>query len=327
MPRHRDGISETSEDDDLLDGPGADIAGGDADDDLIDLLYLEKLRGTRTFTQPSQATSHTFKDEVGPMVRKRRKLSDPDDPARDTIAMSSSPSLEDLHATNISDEEDFGVDLGRGDELQANVAGKGNTEEQSSSSPLVPLQTVMSSKFKMTTTTELPTPTPSTRPAFKFPHSRPGPGSSGPGRQSLPDAFSPSRRRGKKDYVPGGAADTVRNWILGLAAEEPKASQAYTQKIRVSEVRHDNGEGRFLLVKGEDHDRWVLLNDNGGNSATQTTNDMRNVRPGSLIGIKGSNTRLDLKIDHHEHTEMDTDNPQSAVAGDWTVGILWDALD
>lgn len=37
----------------------------------------------------------------------------------------------------------------------------------------------------------------------------------------LPDIFSPSRRKGKRDFVPGGSAELVRQWILSVAAHGP----------------------------------------------------------------------------------------------------------
>ena len=325
MSRHRDTISEPSEEDDVLD-VGVEHTGGDANDNFSDLLYVEKLRGPKYSFQPSQATDYAFKEENVTVLRKRRKLSDPDDAARDAIDISSSPSPKDLHATNISDDEDFGVQVGRGEAAQANMQDDVDIDEQAASSPLHPPQTVMSSKFKWPAPAKFPTPTPSTRPSFKLPPSRPGPAHDEPGRQPLPDVFSPTRRRGKKDYVAGRAADTVRNWILSLAAES-KAGQAYTQQVRVAEVRGDKGDGRCLLVKCEDGRRWVLLNENGGTSTTHTTDAMRKVRPGSLIGIRDSSTRMDLRIDRHDHIDLNKDSPQSTVAGDWTVGILWDVLD
>lgn len=333
VSRNRYVISDASDDDDddILDTAGAVTAEADAEDDLSDLLYLESLRGTKQqATRPPNATNHAAK-RVATLSRKRRKLSDAGDDAGDVIAISSSSSPETYHATNLTDDEGFDMAPTRtvlrptsgADEV---VTDDDDDDDDLPSSPPMDLSpTIKTSRFKMTAPAVLMGPAPAIRPSFKLPASRIDSTSEGPSRASLPDAFSPSRRRGKKDYIYGGAADTVRNWVLGLAAEEHQTGQGRVHELRVAEVSENNGEGRCVLVRGEDGSRWLLANDNAGTSSAQRAAGLRKVRPGASIGIRGSSIGLDLNLGSSQlDTEGTESNAQGTASVPWKVGVMWD---
>lgn len=78
---------------------------------------------------------------------------------------------------------------------------------------------------------------------------------------TLPDAFSPSRRRGQKAYIPTGHAETVRGWVLDVAARAgPQHAQGAAvvergrdapggQMRAVVDVLHRDRDGRCAIVR------------------------------------------------------------------------------
>lgn len=75
----------------------------------------------------------------------------------------------------------------------------------------------------------------------------------------LPATFSPSKRKGKQDYLYRGAAETVRSWILDIANEQN--NEAGDVKITHSiTTRSTDSSGRFHLVEDENKDTWLLVN-------------------------------------------------------------------
>lgn len=328
VSRHRDIISDESEDEALHIVERATV-GTQEGEDLSDLLYLENLRGTKYSPPISQSASHIIKPELESIPKKRRKLSDLNDNARDAIAISSSSSPEDFNITNISDDEDIEFYPSRTAQQEAKMTAvmDMDVDNQPTTAIVDSPPPVMTSKFRMPTPAVFPTPSPSTRPYFKLPSARKGPALEEMGIRPLPDAFSPSRRHGKKDYIVGGAADTVRNWVLGLAAEESKATQTYAREVRVVEARHDGGAGRCLIVKGEDGAQWILVGENGRVRTGHNTKEILKVRVGSLIGIKVCGSGMDLRLlDRDEMHSTDCD-AQNGTAGEWNIGIMWDIME
>lgn len=67
-----------------------------------------------------------------------------------------------------------------------------------------------------------------------------------PGREPLPDVFSPHRRGAR--YVPGGLAAELRDWVLDIEATTgPKRDDDFLTRIAVDEVRHGTG---MILTTG-----------------------------------------------------------------------------
>lgn len=92
---------------------------------------------------------------------------------------------------------------------------------------------------------------------------------------TLPDAFSPSRRRGQRAYIHGGHAEIVRSWVLDVAAragdgralaERGKKVEAVglgedlgvrresAGRMNVDEILHQDWDGRCAIVRLSDLD-------------------------------------------------------------------------
>ena len=120
---------------------------------------------------------------------------------------------------------------------------------------------------------------PKTKPTFKPPPLPQG----RPNSTFLPDTFSPSRRRGKRDYVPGGYADTVRNWVLELGTSIAKpSSSGQARTLRVANVRHDV-EGRCATIQDERGEEYLLV-------SQQQQSDASSVEVGAVVEITGEGT-------------------------------------
>ena len=317
LSRHRDVIDDGSDEGEI---PAASEAGNSALDDdagFPDLRCLEHLQGSNV-RRPTDSEHDPQRTKSLP--RKRRRISGTDKFTDDAIAISSSPSPELLHSMDMSDDEDFHTGL-------SDVDHEVELEKDTSSSPIGPSPAIASTRFRMPTPAAFHTPVPSARLTFKLPQVQAAAVQGQSVGSSLPDAFSPSRRRGKKDYIPGGAADTVRSWILALAAQESNAAQAYTYRFRVVEMRDDGGDGRCVLVKDESCRWWLLINEGnkaarGGNNAAATK-----VTVGSLVGIKDSSVALNLRLDHLERLDVRRSSVLNTVGKEWSVGIIWDVLE
>ena len=101
----------------------------------------------------------------------------------------------------------------------------------------------------------------------------------------LPDTFSPSRRRGKRDYIQGGYADTVRNWVLELGtsiAKPSSSSSGQARSLRVASVQHDV-EGRCATIQDEQGEGYLLV-------SQEPQSDASSVEVGSVVEISGEGT-------------------------------------
>lgn len=344
VSRARDAIYDDSDDDDN----GAPGVNYEDEDDLSDLLYLEESRPTRIQHSPELERDTNPTDSL---PRKRRRTSGTDKVIDEVISISSSPSPEQGHAPLISDDDELSTGLSHRDSPTAPDPPGDDIDADATSSPSGPAHSTAPTRFRMPTPAIFPTPTPSSiRPSFKLPqlHSAAAEDPS-MGLSSLPNAFSPSRRRGRRDYVPGGAADTVRSWVLGLAEQESNTTASSTapagpECIRVVEVRdNDDGggsTGRCVLVKDEKERRWVLINNEtaragGGGGALgvgggEATEKNRKVKVGSKIEIRSS-TIPSLRLGHRsaERSEGgwgDVMTPHEEDEDEWFVGIMWNVL-
>ncbi|KAL9114663.1 MAG: hypothetical protein Q9227_001341 [Pyrenula ochraceoflavens] len=164
----------------------------------------------------------------------------------------------------------------------------GQPEERPSSSPLLSSPTMTGRSLprfrypdQITSDNDY---VPVSRPSFRLPAAT----STGHNTEiTLPEAFSPSRRRGKgKDYITGGMADTMRSWIVGLSAEDHghtshatgDARRLYGRTARIVALEQD-ADRRCSIVRCDDG-AVIMLAGNGGSHQVQQ------IRVGSLIGIK-----------------------------------------
>ncbi|RMD42387.1 hypothetical protein DV735_g2710, partial [Chaetothyriales sp. CBS 134920] len=74
----------------------------------------------------------------------------------------------------------------------------------------------------------------------------------------LPDAFTPSRRKGKKEYLPGGLADSIRNTVLGIALEISQTSGQRQGTLVSVKSAHADASGRAILATSQDGHYWIL---------------------------------------------------------------------
>ena len=323
VSRHRDIIDDDSEYSNesraahAIDSPTQ----GD-DDDLSDLQYLENLRPTKSRRSPE------LEREVNPTAsvpRKRRRTSDSENVIEGIIAISSSPSPEHLNASHLSDYDDLCSGLSHSNPPIESGPHADGIEEEVASSPTFSGPATASNKFRMPTAVVFHGPTAPIRPPFKLPQvelSAPQDHSEG---SSLPYAFSPSRRRGKKDYVQGGAADTVRSWVLALAEQESSTAKTYTEDFKASEVRNDDHDGRCVLVEDESRRRWLLINETASLAGGGSQTTARKVTVGSTIRIKNSATP-NLQLCYSERLETETSDPTKAKEDEWLVGTMWDVV-
>jgi hypothetical protein len=312
LSRYRDAIDDASDGDEVLAASRPENVAEDDEDDLSDLLYLERLRDTKA-PRRSEGEHDVHRFEL--MSRKRQRTSDAETAIDDVIAISSSLSPEQPYSGRVSDDDDFLEDT------------EAHADENFTSSPTGPTSALASSRFLIPTPAVFPTPTSSTRPSFKVPHGQNVATLSQSASSSLPDAFSPSRRRGKKDYILGGAADTVRSWVLALAAEESKAAQTYIERFRVVEIGDDHREGSCELVKDENGRRWLLINESAKGGGRGCDLIPRKVTVGCSVGIRASGAALNLRLDLRKQLETNRPKETKPMTEEWSIGIMWDILE
>jgi hypothetical protein len=324
FPGQRDAIDDASDEDDARAASKPEDLAYDDDDDLGDLLFLDKSRKTKA---PESAGGQHNVHELESMPRKRPRTSRID-PAMEDIAMSSSPSPEPAYSAHVSDTQDYHGRFSIAESLDDIEAPVATSDEDFASSPTGPTSTFASSKFRTPKPSSLfSTPAPSTRLAFKTPQVQTAATMEQSATSSLPDAFSPSRRRGKKDYMPGGAADTVRSWVLALTPDEPKAGQTYTERFKVAETSDDYPEGRCLLVTGETGRRWLLINESAKAGGRGSDTTARTVLVGCSVGIRASSPSVNLQLDRPVQLNESGCDETKTITSEWSVGILWDVLD
>lgn len=160
----------------------------------------------------------------------------------------------------------------------------------------------------------------------------------------LPASFSPSHRRGggsssggHQTYLPGGAAETVRNWVLDLtSSSSDTTAEAFKHTdtvIQAGVVSHDRS-GRCILVTAlADGEKWMLIGHprqrQRGGSAVLTPDphgdeeeevkigNLSDVQAGSFIAIKGG-----------RGMRWEVDLPGEDGESDrFNVAVLWDVLE
>ncbi|KIV96913.1 hypothetical protein PV10_00726 [Exophiala mesophila] len=108
----------------------------------------------------------------------------------------------------------------------------------------------------------------------------------------LPDIFSPSKRRGKHDYLPGGNAELVRNWVLNVAAHETPSPRPGSDIIVVDRVHRDISN-RLLTIYDEVGVEWLLPTQHADSRVGKGA-DLAAVHSGSKILIKGQATNWSI---------------------------------
>lgn len=230
---------------------------------------------------------------------KRRKVSHPAPGTKEPITISSSPENDELHDIDIGDDasssaaqSDLDDNLARTAKLQGNDDSHKFTRFRPAVAEVLDSPSLPPTVFK----------------SMQEDSEQISIGS-GP---VLPDVFSPSRRRGKRDYVHGGSADLVRSWVLNIAAQESQVTSLSEETVVVAQIQKDHS-GRFVVVVDENGAQWLLPEQQkkaGGNVTSATAL----IRPGLQLMLRGLATKWILPIDSPSLHDMAV-----AVAANWEI--------
>jgi hypothetical protein len=105
----------------------------------------------------------------------------------------------------------------------------------------------------------------------------------------LPDAFTPSRRKGKRDYIQGGMADTVRSWIFSTAASETQQGSKMKHHVQVASALPDPS-ARCVSIAELGGKQWLLIRDQNS-STVPDHNDSDKVISNGTVVIRGEGTK------------------------------------
>jgi hypothetical protein len=112
---------------------------------------------------------------------------------------------------------------------------------------------------------------------------------------ALPDVFSPSRKKGKVDYILGGLASTARSWILGIASEESQRQSRHHTRIKVKGVCMDKS-GRAVHVIASDESEYILAADQGIGSVVASTPHLNRIIEKGELSLRGTSTTWQLPV-------------------------------
>lgn len=112
----------------------------------------------------------------------------------------------------------------------------------------------------------------------------------------LPDAFSPSRRRGAREYIRGGFAETVRSWVLDIATRASAATA-----MTLSETGQGETERVVQVVLREPSGRFAVVRTVTSNSATDDTvmSEGRNEAESTVEQAAEQKTWMLINTDSH----------------------------
>ena len=298
-------------------------------DELADLTFLENFRRDRAVSQAA-ATNTGLNRSSRTIQRKRRRLLADPNHTKESILISSSPSPEPNYEGPASD--DMGSRDGAGETCDtAHVAEAESDSELEENAPFGshhhPFST-RSSKFRALAPVALPMPKSQARPQFKLPPAAVRGIGDGVTDSILPATFSPSRRRGRKDYIPGGAADTLRNWIFGLAVQETEIDQPYRRQIRVSRLGPSSRNSRFTFVEDEDENKWILVGGRTRAGGVTAHTAGRKVELGNLIEVRGITSQIGVpRIREDGLDQGDGEGSHRAAEDEYTISISWDIIE
>jgi hypothetical protein len=292
---------------------------------LVEPSLQENLKGhSRAKSKIADPVQDSVEDVFMSTSRKRQRVSGSNEEFIDEVRNSPSPNP--LKGRDVVDDEDKYEHLNIQRDTQAEVDDTPNEASSPSISPVIG-PSLVPSRFRLPNTRATDVKRQSRAPAFAKPSFKAPPvylqtstfPSSGP---AFPDAFSPSRRRRKRDYIANGAAETVRNWVLGLAAEEsqsgrlPRQAQPEAEHICVAEVTQDRS-GRCVVVQSEDGKTWLLVGPQGMQaSRDRMSGALTSISAGSTIDLKGAGTQWQLNV----HDRSSTGEPRIP----YSVSVFWD---
>lgn len=217
---------------------------------------------------------------------KRRKVSHAPAAANEPIHVSSSPSDATPESSAASDGEQDGL----------SPAGFATPQT--------------TSRFRASASTIAAEATRSSKPAFKATDH-----SSNVGTEIgavLPEAFTPSRKKGKHDYMPGGLADTVRNWVLEVSTNEIRRGARNEREVIMEKAAVDES-GRAIAAMDESGQHWLLVGSQPWSGSSSLQENVEQVKSKKRVVVRGASTSWVVPLQQHG-TGSDVQ-----VAGHWDV--------
>jgi hypothetical protein len=326
----RTNLRRTTDQGDLTINLGEDV--------LADLEFLERLRGTLSWQDPADGDQQTtffsnddededlqgqnddlFKKVTTTAARKRRRLDDRID-----------------HDSNRAKQAEW-----RGHRPIGTTTQGSDTESDSdsttnlSSSPLTGPTSTSTNNNKNKTPSRFKKP-PSTpflqssthkqpqtqtqtqahhRPTFRDPSANP----SSPTRRHHHHHHSTNPTT---TYLPGGAADTVRSWILGLIGTDKQHHESndtghvdFVNIVHVARVLGRDAGGRCIMVRDRAGQKWVFI---GGE---------REIERGFIMDHDSEGYRAQVVVGVRMGWDVDLGGNGDDGREVWKVAVMWDVLD
>jgi len=234
-------------------------------------------------------------------VAKKRKVFHVPSKKREPITISSSPEIEEQH-----ENEDDLVLVQTLDSPTDKWLSEDDLDEIINSPD--PREMTTASRFK-DSASYLKATNPTAKSAFRsFPKMSSVPQISH--GSDLPDIFSPSKRNGRRDYVPSGNAELVRNWVLDIAAQQSQGSQQ-RREIVIAKVKPDSTR-RFIIVLDTEGCEWLVPGEYR-ESRSSLQSGLGSICPGMKLVFKSEATRWTVPI------VTSTARKEVAVAAHWEV--------
>lgn len=153
------------------------------------------------------------------------------------------------------------------------------------------------------------------------------------GPNLLPDAFSPSKRRGRgRDYVSRGMADTMVNFVLAIGHQDTGQGQQqqnqlqrttrignveYNRIMHVAALREEEN-GRGVIIRGHDGALYLLV---GSPANELVKGGRRSIEVGSRIGLRKGHLSWEIGRD----LQVDgADKEPGVTIVQFTVSVMWD---
>ena len=245
-----------------------------------------KPESVSTTTLHSQQKVQRHGTEFETPMPKRRKVSHAPAAASEPIHVSSSPS----DATP-----------------ESSAASDGEHDSLSPAGVATPQTT---SRFRASASAIASEATRSSKPAFKVTDR-----SSNVGTEIgavLPEAFTPSRKKGKHDYVPGGLADTVRNWVLEVSTNEIRRGARDEREVILEKAAVD-ASGRAIAALDESGQHWLLAGSQPWSSSSSLQENVERINSKNRVVVRGASTSWIVPLQQHGM------GPDVQVAGHWDM--------
>lgn len=128
----------------------------------------------------------------------------------------------------------------------------------------------------------------------------------------LPEAFTPSRKKGKHDYVPGGFAATVRNWVLEVSTNEIQRGAKDEREVSIKKAAVDES-GRAIAALDDSGRHWLLMGSQPWGSSSNWQEIVDRINSKKKVVVRGAATNWTVPL-HQYGTGSDVQ-----IAGHWEL--------